>query len=135
MSRRNGVVGFIAGAVVGAAAGLIAGILVAPRSGVETRDMMSQGASEVWDNVVDTYQKGAREVMEKANEATADLGMRSDELREKVDQARARMDRIRSTLSESMAGGVARAAEVAGCAAETARDESPAAGEVVPSVS
>lgn len=103
MSSARGLFGFVVGAVVGAAAGLVAGVLMAPRAGAETRDMVAHGAGEAWDNVVDTYQRGAREVREKAGEATADLGAKSDELREKVDQARARMDQIRSALSENMA--------------------------------
>lgn len=114
----QGVFGFIAGAVVGAAAGLAAGILVAPRPGVETRDMVAQGASEAWDNIVDTYQKGTQEVMDKATAATSDLGIKSDELREKVDQARARMDQIRSNLAEN----VSQAAEAASDAVSRAVD-------------
>lgn len=120
MSSGRGLFGFVVGAVVGAAAGLVAGILVAPRAGAETRDMVAQGANEAWDNVVDTYQRGAREVREKASEATADFGAKSDELREKVDQARARMDQIRSALSENMAEGASRVAEAVDHAAEGA---------------
>lgn len=114
----QGVFGFLAGAVVGAAAGLAAGILIAPRPGAETRDMVAQGANEAWGTVVDTYQKGAQEVMEKANAATSDLGVKSDELREKVDQARARMDQIRSNLAEN----VSQAAEAASDAVSKAVD-------------
>ena len=44
MSSGRGLFGFVVGAVVGAAAGLVAGILVAPRAGAETRDMVAQGA-------------------------------------------------------------------------------------------
>lgn len=120
MSSGRGLFGFVVGAVVGAAAGLVADILVAPRAGAETRDMVAQGANEAWDNVVDTYQRGAREVREKASEATADFGAKSDELREKVDQARARMDQIRSALSENMAEGASRVAEAVDHAAEGA---------------
>lgn len=121
MSRFNGVVGFVVGTVVGAVAGAVAGILVAPRAGVETRDMVAQSANKAWGNVVDTYQKGAHEVVEKAGEATADLGGKSDELRQKVDQARARMDQIRMNLAESMP-------KQASCAAGTcSADEAPTA--------
>ena len=58
MSSASGVFGFIAGAVVGAAAGLVAGIMIAPRPGVETRDMVAKEANDAWGNIVDTYQKG-----------------------------------------------------------------------------
>ena len=124
MSSARGIFGFIAGTLVGAAAGLAAGILIAPRPGVETRDMVAKGANDAWDNIVDTYQKGTQEVMEKANAATADMGLKSDELREKVDQARARMDQIRTNLAEN----ASQAAEAAGEAV------SKAAGNVADAV-
>lgn len=127
MSSSRGVLGFIAGAVVGAAAGVIAGVLVAPRPGVETRDMVAQGASEAWGSVVDTYQKGTQEVVEKASAASADLGVKSDELREKVDQARARMDQIRSNLAESIAAP-APAAPAAPTAPESGPEPTSAPG-------
>ena len=121
MSSASGVFGFIAGAVVGAAAGLVAGIMIAPRPGVETRDMVAKEANDAWGNIVDTYQKGTQEVMNKANAATADMGMRSDELREKVDQARARMDQIRSNLAENVA-------QAAGAVSDAVADAAPKDG-------
>lgn len=110
MSSANGALRFIAGALVGAAAGIVAGVLIAPRPGYETRDMVARSAGDVWDDVVDTYQKGAQEVVEKAGAAATDMGVRSDELREKVDQARARMDQIRADLAASASQAAAQAA-------------------------
>lgn len=110
MSSANGALRFIAGALVGAAAGVAAGVLIAPRPGYETRDMVARSAGDVWDDVVDTYQKGAQEVVEKAGAAATDMGARSDELREKVDQARARMDQIRADLAASASQAAAQAA-------------------------
>lgn len=118
MSNSHGVLGFMAGALVGAAAGLVAGVLMAPRAGAETRDMVAEGAGEAWDNLVDTCQKGAQEVVEKANGTAADVTAKSDELREKVDQARARMDQIRSNLAATAASVEARPAETAESSAE-----------------
>lgn len=44
---------FVAGTVIGAAAGAIIGILVAPRSGAETRAMAADMANDAWDNARD----------------------------------------------------------------------------------
>ena len=103
MSNAHGVLGFMAGALVGAAAGLVAGVLMAPRAGAETRDMVVEGAGEAWDNLVDTCQRGVQETVEKVGVTAADVTAKSDELREKVDQARARMDQIRSNLAATAA--------------------------------
>lgn len=117
----QGFFGFVAGAVVGAAAGLVAGILVAPRPGVETRDMVAQNAAGAWDSLVDTAQKGTQEVVDKATAATSDFGVKTDELREKVDQARARMDQIRSNLAENVA-------QAAGAVSDAVADAAPKDG-------
>ena len=103
MSSARSFFSFMAGALVGAVAGLAAGVLVAPRAGAETRDMMAREANEAWDDVVDTYHKSAQGVAMHAHEAAAEMGCKTDELREKVDAARARMDQIRSNLAETAA--------------------------------
>ena len=76
---------FVAGAVVGAAAGTIIGILVAPRSGSETRAMAADMANDAWDNARDMYEQG----MDQARAAATDFGpmvdAKTDELRAKVD--------------------------------------------------
>ncbi len=96
---------FIAGAVVGAAAGTIAGILMAPRSGAETRAMAADMANDAWDNARDMYEQG----MDQARAAATDFGpmvdAKTDELRAKVDLARERMDQLREQLNDAIAGG------------------------------
>ena len=47
---------FIVGATIGAAAGTIIGILVAPRSGAETRAMAADMANDAWDSARDMYE-------------------------------------------------------------------------------
>lgn len=110
MSNSKGILGFLAGALFGAAAGMVAGILVAPRAGVETRTMAADAATDAWGNVVDAYHQGATEVTGKAAAACEDVAFTSDELREKVANARARMDQIRSALANA-AGQVAESVE------------------------
>lgn len=108
MSR--GVVGFFIGAVTGAAAGFVAGLLLAPRSGAETRSLAAEAATDAWGNVVDAYHEGAERVTSHVEEVREDAASKTDELRMKVDQARARMDQIRSSLVENAghrAGGAA----------------------------
>ncbi len=96
---------FVAGAVVGAAAGTIIGILVAPRSGSETRAMAADMANDAWDNARDMYEQG----MDQARVAATDFGpmvdAKTDELRAKVDLARERMDQLREQLNDAIAGG------------------------------
>ena len=96
---------FVAGAVVGAAAGTIIGILVAPRSGSETRAMAADMANDAWDNARDMYEQG----MDQARAAATDFGpmvdAKTDELRAKVDLARERMDQLRGQLNDAIAGG------------------------------
>lgn len=96
---------FILGATIGAAAGTIVGILVAPRSGAETRAMAADMANDAWDNACDMYEQGT----EQARAAMSDFGpmmdAKTDELRAKVDLARERMDQLRETLNDAIAGG------------------------------
>lgn len=102
MSKSRGIIGFIAGAIVGAFVGVAAGVLAAPRSGEETRSKVGKGATDAWGNVVDAYHEGAKAVSDSFEDVRPAVDAKSDELREKVDQARARMDSIRSSLSESV---------------------------------
>ena len=119
MSNGKGILGFIAGTIFGAAIGVAAGIMLAPRSGVETRAMVSDAAVDAWGNVVDAYQQGSTQVAEGVEDLVPNFDARADELREKVDQARRRMDQIRTSIAEN-AGRVTQWAEDAAEAAETA---------------
>ncbi len=96
---------FVAGAALGAAAGTIIGILVAPRSGAETRAMAADVANDAWDSARDMYEQGA----EQARAAMSDFGpmvdSKTDELRAKVDLARERMDQLRETLNQAVSSG------------------------------
>lgn len=117
---------FVAGAVLGTAAGVVAGILVAPRSGAETRAMAADMANDAWDSARDMYEQG----VDTARAAATDFGpmvdAKTDELRAKVDLARERMDQLREQLNDAIAGGnVTPAADVV---VESVVTDAPATG-------
>lgn len=117
--------GFVAGAVFGAAAGTIIGILVAPRSGAETRAMAADIANDAWDSARDMYEQGVDQARAAATDFGPMMDAKTDELRAKVDLARERMDQLRESLNEAIAGGsVTPAADVV---VETAAGVAPAA--------
>ncbi|MDM8299534.1 YtxH domain-containing protein [Collinsella tanakaei] len=96
---------FVAGAVIGAAAGTIAGILMAPRSGAETRAMAADMANDAWDNARDIYEQGVDQARAAATDFGPMVDAKTDELRAKVDLARERMDQLREQLNDAIAGG------------------------------
>ena len=96
---------FVAGAVIGAAAGTIAGILMAPRSGAETRAMAADMANDAWDNARDMYEQGVDQARAAATDFGPMVDAKTDELRAKVDLARERMDQRREQLNDAIAGG------------------------------
>lgn len=117
--------GFVAGAVFGAAAGTIIGILVAPRSGAETRAMAADMANDAWDSARDMYEQGVDQARAAATDFGPMMDAKTDELRAKVDLARERMDQLCESLNEAIAGGnVTPAADVV---VETAAGVAPAA--------
>lgn len=97
--------GFVAGAVFGAAAGTIIGILVAPRSGAETRAMAADMANDAWDSARDMYEQGVDQARAAATDFGPMMDAKTDELRAKVDLARERMDQLRESLNDAIAGG------------------------------
>lgn len=98
MSKKT--VGFVLGSIFGAAAGVVAGIMIAPRSGAESRAMAADAMNDVWDSAVDTYERGAQTAADKFNGVRPVVDAKTDELRAKVDLARERMDQLRDSLSD-----------------------------------
>lgn len=103
---------FVFGALMGAVAGAAAGILLAPRAGAESRAMAADAVNDAWDTAVDSYEKGAKVVSERVADVASANGISSDELREKVDAARARMDQLRDSLSDAVATASAQVVDV-----------------------
>lgn len=98
----KGAFGFIAGSIVGAAIGAVAGVLLAPRSGAESRAMAADAMNDAWDTAVDSYERGSRVVSEKIGNVHPGMDVTADELRAKVDLARERMDQLRDSLSDAV---------------------------------
>lgn len=96
---------FVLGATLGAAAGTVIGILVAPRSGAETRAMAADMANDAWDSARDMYEQGTEQARAAMNDFGPMVDAKTDELRAKVDLARERMDQLRETLNDAIAGG------------------------------
>lgn len=118
---------FLVGATIGAAAGTIIGILVAPRSGAETRAMAADMANDAWDNARDMYDQGVEQARAAMNDFGPMMDAKTDELRAKVDLARVRMDQLRETLNDAIAGGtVTPAADVEVVPAPEAAADAPA---------
>lgn len=71
---------FLTGFIVGGAVGAIAGILLAPQSGEETREMLSDASREV----AEKTDKTVKEIQEKADTVVSDLQQKGDEIMEKI---------------------------------------------------
>lgn len=95
--------GFFVGTLFGAAVGAVAGLMLAPRSGSESRSMAADAMNNAWDSAVDTYERGSQAVSERMSDFRPGSSIGSDDLRAKVDAARERMDQLRDSLSEVVA--------------------------------
>ena len=71
---------FFTGVVVGAAIGAIAGILLAPQSGEETREKLSNMAKDV----ADKTDKTVKDIQEKADSIVSDMQEKGDEILGKI---------------------------------------------------
>lgn len=101
MSKKTGA--FILGSLFGVVAGVGLGMLLAPRSGAETRAMATDAMNDAWDSAVDSYERGSAAVSEKLGNVGPAVDAKTDELRAKVDLARERMDQLRDSLSDAVA--------------------------------
>ena len=71
---------FLAGFLVGGALGAIAGVLLAPQSGEETRDLLSDASKDV----VKKTDKTVKDIQEKADSAVSEMQQKGDEIMEKI---------------------------------------------------
>lgn len=74
----NNTESFFKGLIAGALGGAIAGLLLAPKSGEETREDIKKLAVDIKDKAVDTYEKARGEV-EKKIEQVKKAGEKIDE--------------------------------------------------------
>lgn len=71
---------FLAGFVVGGAIGAVAGILLAPKSGEETRKLLSDSAQDIARRADET----AKQIQSKADDAVSDLQKKGEEIKGKL---------------------------------------------------
>ncbi len=111
-------------ALVGAAVGVVAGILIAPRSGAETREKVAQAAEASFSQVADTLNESVSATCADVAQTAQEAGEKTDELREKIAAARARMDQMRADIAKNADQVADKAADV--MASEQAEDASKA---------
>ena len=111
-------------ALVGAAVGVVAGILIAPRSGAETREKVAQAAEASFGQVADTLNESVFATCADVAQTAQEAGEKTDELREKIAAARARMDQMRADIAKNADQVADKAADV--MASEQAEDASKA---------
>ena len=71
---------FLAGFIVGGAIGAIAGILLAPKSGEETRQLIADTTRDVMKRADQTV----KEIQSKADDVVSDMQKKGDEIKEKL---------------------------------------------------
>lgn len=71
---------FLAGFLIGGAVGALTGILLAPKSGEETRKMLKDGTVEALKKADATV----KEIQAKADDVVSDLQKKGDEIKEKL---------------------------------------------------
>ena len=71
---------FLAGFIVGGAIGAITGILLAPKSGEETRQLIADTTRDVMKRADQTV----TEIQSKADDVVSDMQKKGDELRDKL---------------------------------------------------
>jgi len=71
---------FLAGFIVGGAIGALAGILLAPKSGAETRSMIADSAKDLAKRADETV----KEIQEKADDVVSDMQRKGEEIKEKL---------------------------------------------------
>ncbi len=71
---------FLCGFLIGGAVGAIAGILLAPKSGEETREMLKNSAADA----IKKADATVKEIQAKADDVVSDLQKKGDEIKEKL---------------------------------------------------
>lgn len=73
---------FLAGFVIGGVVGSVIGILLAPQSGEETRELLSEKSKDIYDKAQSTV----NEIQNKADDIVSDMQNKGDELVEKLQE-------------------------------------------------
>lgn len=71
---------FVTGVIIGGAIGAIAGILLAPKSGEETRAMLAESAKETFDKA----DEKVKQIQSKAEDVVSEIQQKGEEIKEKL---------------------------------------------------
>jgi len=74
--------------LIGGAVGGILGLLLAPRSGAETRAIVADRVDDYWGKSQDFYHQSVNRIQDSYSRVQPEVSKRGDELREKIDNAR-----------------------------------------------
>lgn len=88
---------FLAGFIVGGAIGAVAGVLLAPRSGEETRKILKDTADDMARRADET----AKQIKVKADDAVSDLQKKGDEIKEKLQDLIAKQKEAKVDATEN----------------------------------
>lgn len=102
--RRGGSVfgAFLLGGMLGA----ILGLMFAPRSGEETREMLTEKANEYWGQAGEMYATGVDKVSGAVDAGKVTAEEKSEQLRAKIDDARARLQEQVAKSAEAAKGKI-----------------------------
>ncbi len=87
---------FLAGFIVGGAIGAIAGILLAPKSGEETRQIIADTTKDVMRRADETV----KEIQSKADDVVSDMQKKGDEIRDRLQNLINQQKTASATASE-----------------------------------
>ncbi|MDZ4168459.1 MAG: YtxH domain-containing protein [Coriobacteriia bacterium] len=126
--RRGGSVfgAFLLGGLVGA----VLGLLFAPRSGKETREIITARAEEYWGEGLEMYESGREKVTEAYSSGKEKVVESSEQLRGKIDEARGRLQEQVAKSAEIGRDKVAGAVPVVKDAVDKAADATKSGVEV-----
>jgi len=118
--RRGGSVlgSFLLGGLIGA----VLGLLFAPRSGAETREMITERANEYWGEANEMYVAGKEKVTEVVATTKDTAAEKGEELRAKIDEARGRLQEQVAKSAEAAKDKVAETAPAVKGAVDKAAD-------------
>jgi gas vesicle protein len=118
------VVGKLTSFLVGGALGAGLALLLAPRSGEETRALVAEKADECWGKGQTWYDQGKTRVQEGVAGVQPAINQKGDELREKIDNAR-------TLIAEQVAKNAAAARDVINDKVPVAAEKINQAADVV----